>query len=93
MTPFEEALRSARAERGWTQTDLAARLGTTPATVSRWECGRARPRWRRLRALAQVLDVPLGDFRPAMAGNSRNAEPRLASVASRIAQALEELFR
>jgi len=34
-----ERLRALRAERRWTQADLARELGTTPQTVSRWEQG------------------------------------------------------
>ena len=34
-----DQLRELRAERRWTQADLARELGTTPQTVSRWEQG------------------------------------------------------
>jgi transcriptional regulator with XRE-family HTH domain len=33
----------ARKQRGWTQNELAAQLGTTSATVSRWENGHSTP--------------------------------------------------
>lgn len=92
MTPLEETIRQARVQRGWTQHDLASRLGTTPATVSRWERGRARPRWSRLRSLARVLEVEPSRLGRGN-GTGRRSDPRLESVAARIAQALDELTR
>ena len=35
--------RKIREALGMTQEALAARLGTTVTTISRWECGRKRP--------------------------------------------------
>lgn len=92
MIPLEDTIRQARSQRGWTQNDLASRLGTTPATVSRWERGRARPRWSRLRSLAQVLEMPPSQLGRGRTG-ARRPEPRLDSVAERIAQVLNELTR
>lgn len=37
-------LRALRSRYGWTQRDLADRLGTDAVTVSRWERGKSRPR-------------------------------------------------
>jgi transcriptional regulator with XRE-family HTH domain len=90
VTPLDQAIRRARARRGWTQYDLATRVGTTPATVSRWERGRARPRWAKLRSLAQVLEVSPAELGRSLDGHGR-PDPRLESVAARIAQALDEL--
>ncbi len=45
-----EVIRQVRRSRGWTQAELADRLGTTNVTNSRWEKGRVRPTeplWRR----------------------------------------------
>jgi transcriptional regulator with XRE-family HTH domain len=38
-----------------TQRELAERLGTSPANVSRWETGRAMPGLDRLGALCEAL--------------------------------------
>lgn len=37
-------IRALRARHGWTQSELADRLGTDSVTVSRWERGKTRPR-------------------------------------------------
>lgn len=37
-------IRALRRRTGWTQAELAARLGTDAVTVSRWERGVSRPR-------------------------------------------------
>lgn len=42
MQPAE--IRALRARQGWTQNDLADRLGTDAVTVSRWERGKSLPR-------------------------------------------------
>lgn len=42
MRPSE--IRALRARHGWTQKEMAARLGTDAVTVSRWERGKSRPR-------------------------------------------------
>lgn len=39
-----EEIRALRSRHGWTQSDLADRLGTDAVTVSRWERGKSRPR-------------------------------------------------
>lgn len=52
------AIRTLRARHGWTQKELADRLGTDAVTVSRWERGKSQPRPSaeiRLRNLASGL--------------------------------------
>lgn len=52
------AIRALRRRHGWTQAELASRLGTDAVTVSRWERGVSRPRssaQARLRELAEPL--------------------------------------
>ena len=46
-----------RERKGLTQADIAARLGVTPAAVSKWENGSSKPRVEVLFALAQILEV------------------------------------
>jgi transcriptional regulator with XRE-family HTH domain len=56
------AIREARLARNMTQRELAERLGTSPANVSRWETGAAMPGLDRLGALCEALDVPAEYF-------------------------------
>lgn len=50
-------IRRLRRRRGWTQADLARRLGTDPVTVSRWERGVSRPRPSALKRLAELFGI------------------------------------
>lgn len=53
-----QAIRALRRRHQWTQSDLAARLGTDAVTISRWERGVAHPRpsaQLRLRGLANLV--------------------------------------
>jgi transcriptional regulator with XRE-family HTH domain len=56
------AIREARVARNLTQRELAERLGTSPANVSRWETGRAMPGLDRLPTLCDALGVPAEYF-------------------------------
>lgn len=57
-----KTIRELRAERGWTQVELAFKLGVTPSTVYNWEKGRFEPRVSQLRDLARVFDVKMDDI-------------------------------
>src|SRR5947209_448740 len=41
--PLNSRLHDARSERGWSQQNLADRIGTTPVNISRWENGSTFP--------------------------------------------------
>jgi transcriptional regulator with XRE-family HTH domain len=49
----------ARLLRGMTQNDLASRLGTGQAAISRWERGAGNITFQKLVALAEALDCEL----------------------------------
>jgi transcriptional regulator with XRE-family HTH domain len=57
-----KTIRQLREARGWTQLDLAYRVGVTPATVYNWERGRYEPKASQLRALARVFEVSMDDI-------------------------------
>jgi len=40
---YNERLRHERVRRGWSQQDLADKIGTTPVNVGRWERGITTP--------------------------------------------------
>jgi transcriptional regulator with XRE-family HTH domain len=54
---FGSRLQRLRADRGLSQTQVAASLGVSKPTVWAWEHGKARPAGGRIEALAQVLGV------------------------------------
>lgn len=56
-------IRALRTEHGWTQRELAARLGTDPVTVSRWERGISRPRRSAHTRLNELLTPLPSDVR------------------------------
>lgn len=47
---------SRRAQRGWSQMDLAVHLKTGTSSVSRWERGLDEPRCAVLRRICEVFD-------------------------------------
>lgn len=49
-----------RRKKGWTQTDFAGRLGISPQSVSKWECGVGFPDVTLFPAIAETLSVPIG---------------------------------
>lgn len=55
---FRARIRAARKARGWSQAELASRLGHAQAVVSRWEAGRRGMDVCDLMAVADALDVP-----------------------------------
>jgi transcriptional regulator with XRE-family HTH domain len=57
-----KTIRQLREERGWTQLELANRLGVTPATVYNWERARFEPTGSKLRLLARAFGVSMDDI-------------------------------
>lgn len=57
-----QSISSLRKEHGWTQKDLAERVGVTDKAVSRWETGRGSPDVSYLTALADVLEVSISEL-------------------------------
>lgn len=54
-----DRIRKAREHRGWTQRELASRLGVSLRTISRWERGDHRPSSHLLVATARETGVPI----------------------------------
>jgi Zn-dependent peptidase ImmA (M78 family)/transcriptional regulator with XRE-family HTH domain len=64
-----ERIRDARRQRGWSQAELAERLGLTQTAISYWEAGKRAPGLDELLHLAEVLDQDVSFFLPR--GQSR----------------------
>ena len=58
-TLLSERIYQARLSKGFSQPQLAQRLGVKPKTIKNWETERSTPRANRLHQVAGVLDVPL----------------------------------
>ena len=56
---FNENLRKIRKEKGYTQEELAAKVGVVRQTVSKWEKGLSVPDADILRKIAEILDVDI----------------------------------
>ncbi len=69
------AIREARFSRGLTQSDLAAHLGVTRATVASYETGRRKIPAETLIQIARLCDKPLGFFEPT-------EQPQIAELAA-----------
>lgn len=64
--PIVEQLRAERVRRGWSEWDIASRVGCDQSAVNHWERGRRNPLPSNLRAWAGALGfdlllVPKGD--------------------------------
>ena len=51
------SIKNLREAYGWTQFDLAMKLGVTPGTVAKWESGSYVPNTHQRRRLAEVFGV------------------------------------
>jgi DNA-binding XRE family transcriptional regulator len=78
MNSLQGAIRKLRQERGWTQLELANRLGVTPVTVYNWERGKYEPKVAQLRAMTKLFGICM-----ICLGQS--------NVAQNIAQVVQEL--
>ena len=54
-----EKIRALREAAGWTQVELAERVGVSEKVVSKWECGETKPSAEVLPALADAFDVSI----------------------------------
>jgi transcriptional regulator with XRE-family HTH domain len=59
---FGQRLASLRARKGWSQGDLARRLGVPRWKVGKWEQGCYSPAAEDLVPLSEVLTVPVGEL-------------------------------
>ena len=55
-------IRALRQERGWTQFELALKVGVQPQAVYFWESGRRTPQVPQLRKLGQVFGMCSDDI-------------------------------
>jgi DNA-binding XRE family transcriptional regulator len=71
-----KTIRALRRERGWTQFELALKVGVQPQAVYFWESGRRTPQVPQLRKLGETFGMCSDDIDL----NPSRAETRLAEV-------------
>lgn len=59
---FHENLMQLRKLKGYTQEDIAGRVGVSRQSVAKWESGESLPDLEKSRILAEILDVSLDDL-------------------------------
>ncbi|MEI7842255.1 MAG: helix-turn-helix transcriptional regulator [Gallionellaceae bacterium] len=62
---------------GWTQAELAERLGVDTTTISRFERGSNLPSLLRLEELANVLDIPLSALMGASSSHNHDQSQKV----------------
>jgi transcriptional regulator with XRE-family HTH domain len=91
---LSECIRSARKDLGWTQQQVAYKVGITVRSVSGWERGKAIPHLDTLAALARALgQAPEQFVATAQSMAARRRAERVGQVAPRIEGALRELVQ
>ena len=60
LNQFCNIITALRKARGWTQTQLADRIGIAPQSVSKWECGVGFPDVTLFPVIADLFDVSVG---------------------------------
>ncbi len=87
MIAIGETVTRLRSERGWTQKELAERLGMHPNHVSRMEKDKMQPRRSTLEKLAEVFDVDPSVFQhggEATITTLAQEDPELAELVAQI---------
>lgn len=87
--PFGERIAALRHERGWTQPELAERLGTTVKMVTYYEREAQNPTHKTIAQFAQVFDVSPAELM-GQANGAKRAKAR-PGPPSRLLQLTERL--
>ena len=67
QTKIGKFISQCRKERGFLQKDIAARLGVSEKTVSKWECGKGLPEVVFMEPLCRILGITINEL---LAGES-----------------------
>lgn len=79
-TPFSHNLRRLRQEKQLTQEQAAEKLGVSPQSVSRWECGNTYPDVMLLPEIARLYGVTVDDLYRENSRGYQNYAQRLLAV-------------
>ena len=59
---YGELIRAARKKKGWTQSDLAYKLGINPVGIVQWEQNRRNPKFETRQKIARALDIDITEL-------------------------------
>ena len=59
MSSFPDALKALRARKGWSQAELAQKVGKTRSAVGMWELGERQPSYEDLELIADTFNVDM----------------------------------
>jgi transcriptional regulator with XRE-family HTH domain len=91
---FGQRLAALRKQKGWTQAELAARLGSTVKMVTYYEREAENPTHKTIESIAKVFGVPASEFMSSPATGKSNAQkPGPASRLQQLTQRLSTLPR
>jgi transcriptional regulator with XRE-family HTH domain len=82
-----KTIRALRQERGWTQFELALKVGVQPQAVYFWESGRRTPQVPQLRRLGKIFgmcsdEIDLAPLRPLTSESGESRDDRAGAVVS-----------
>ena len=63
LVGFATCLRAMRTAHGWTQAELARRVGMVQPNIARFEAGQRLPSWATVQRFAEALGVSTEAFR------------------------------
>lgn len=88
---YGELIRNARQRKGWTLSDLAYKLGITPAGVAQWEQNRRNPKLETREKIASALDIDITEL--MLEPEKSDYEKRFGTSESRAASAAYQIER
>ena len=74
---FSQIVKQLRQERGWSQQEVADRVGLNKMTISQYENGKRKPSFEMIEALAEVFHVDL-NYLLSPRGRTQTREPFVA---------------
>ena len=88
---YGELIRNARQRKCWTLSDLAYKLGITPAGIAQWEQNRRNPKLETREKIASALDIDITEL--MLEPEKSDYEKRFGTSESRAASAAYQIER
>ena len=86
MSRFKDVFKSLRIENGYTQRELAEKMGMSKSTVGMYEMGRREPDYETLEKIADFFNVDINYLLGKDTGSSYYFEPEVAQYAEFLRQ-------